>query len=81
MAAAMKRSGLHFITIGKYSFPESHDPTAEAMERKLLSTPGHYDAIVDEGGSGIEPNVYVFAKGAREVASLALKLAAAYSAA
>jgi len=81
MAAAMKRSGLRSILIGKYSFPQSHDPTTEALERRLRSSPGSFDAIIDEGGSGIEPNAYVFAKGAREVARLALKLAASYSAA
>lgn len=81
MAAAMKKKGLRTISIGNYSFPGSEDPTAEALERRLKSSPGPFDAVIDEGGSAVEPNVYLFGKGARDVAKLALGLARAYSAA
>ncbi len=80
MDAAMRRVGMRAIIIRGYGTSGS-DPTAEAFEFKLKSASGDFNALVDEGGSGIEPNVYVFDKGAREVALLALRLARAYSAA
>ncbi|MDE1852911.1 MAG: hypothetical protein KGI38_04080 [Thaumarchaeota archaeon] len=81
MERAMRKAGLRTLTIGKYSHPGAEDPTVEALERRLKPSSGRFDAIVDEGGAGIEPNVYVFAKGAREVAEIALRLARRYSAA
>jgi predicted fused transcriptional regulator/phosphomethylpyrimidine kinase/predicted transcriptional regulator len=81
IARVMRKAGLGIMTIGRYSYPGAEDPTVEALERKLESSPGPFDVVVDEGGSGIEPNVYLFAKGAREVAELAIKLARTYSAA
>jgi len=51
------------------------------LEKRLMSEPKPFDAIVEEGGSGIEPNVYLFAKGAKEAARIAVRLAKAYSAA
>ena len=81
MAAVVKRAGLRTLTIGNYSHPEASDPTAEALEEMLKSVTRPFDAIIDEGGNGIEPNVYLLGKGAREVAQLALRLARAYSAA
>ena len=80
MAKALKRSGVKTMVIGGYP-PEGDDPTSDALERKLASSGDRFDAIVDVGGAGIEPNVYLFAKGAREVVELALKLARLYSAA
>lgn len=81
MERSMKKAGLRALPIGGYSHREAEDPTVEALERRLRSSSGRFDAIVDEGGAGIEPNVYVFAKGAREVAEIALGLARRYSAA
>ncbi len=81
MADAMKKAKLRSITIGEHARRGGEDPTAESLQRKLASATGPFDAIIDEGGSGIEPNVYLFARGAREAAGLALKLARAYSAA
>lgn len=80
MAEEMKRAGLRTLSIGRHSYPASEDSTVEALSRKLKSSRVRFDAIVDEGGSGIEPNVYLFAEGAREAAALALRLAVAYSA-
>ena len=78
MARALKRSGMKTMAIGGY--PRSgDDPTSEALERRLASN-DRFDAVVDEGGAGIEPNLYLFAKGAREAVELALKLASLYSA-
>lgn len=81
MAAALKKTGLRTLTVGRYSHSRAEDPTTEALARKLKSGSGDFDAVVDEGGSGIEPNVYVFAGGARQTAELAIKLARIYSAA
>jgi XRE family transcriptional regulator, thiamine biosynthesis regulator len=81
MALILRRFALRVITIGRHSNVGAGDPTAEALERKLRSSIGTFDALVDEGGSGIEPNVYLFAKSAREAARLAIRLARAYSAA
>ncbi len=81
MAEAMKKVRLRSVSMGEHSRRAGEDPTAEALERRLASTNDPFDAIVDKGGSGIEPNVYLFAKGAKEAAGLALKLARAYSAA
>jgi len=81
MAAAMRKAGLRTLRIGGYPTAGVTDPTAEAIERALKRSPVSFDAVVDEGESGIEPNVYLFAAGAKEVAELALRLARAYSAA
>jgi predicted fused transcriptional regulator/phosphomethylpyrimidine kinase/predicted transcriptional regulator len=81
MAAVIRNAGLHALSIGNYSHHGAPDPTAEALQEKLKSATGSFDAIIDEGGNGIEPNLYLFAKGAREVAEIALRLARAYSAA
>jgi len=81
MAEAMKKAGLRALSIGSYSLPRATDPTAEALESRLKSASGAFNAVVDEGGNGIEPNLYLFAKGAREVAGIALRLAKYYSAA
>ncbi len=81
MASALRRVGLRTLSIGNYSFPRAEDPTSKALEKALRLEAVPFDAIVDRGGRGIEPNVYLFAKNARGVAELALRLAKAYSAA
>jgi predicted fused transcriptional regulator/phosphomethylpyrimidine kinase/predicted transcriptional regulator len=80
MADVVKRHRLRTISIGEHSRRGSEDATAEALRRKLRGETATFDAVVDQGGSGIEPNLYLFGKGAQEVAELALKLARAYSA-
>ena len=79
VAKALRRYRLRSTTIGDYP-RKGDDPTADALERKLASSQAPFEAIIDEGGSGIEPNVYLFAKGPNEVVRLALKLAKALSA-
>lgn len=80
MRRSLAKLGVRFIRIGNYPASSGDDPTAAALELKLGSSSEGFDAIVDEGSSGIEPNVYVFAKGGREAARAALALARAYSA-
>jgi len=81
LGAVLGRSGIRALTLGKHPSRPAEDATVEALERKLKTGPPPFDAVVDEGGSGIEPNVYLFGTGAKEVARLAIKLAEAYSAA
>lgn len=80
MAEEMRKVGVKTLSVGGYSRLRSDDPTVDAMAAKLRSRTVSFDAIVDQGGSGIEPNVYLFAEGARAAASLALRLARGYSA-
>jgi XRE family transcriptional regulator, thiamine biosynthesis regulator len=79
MARALKKNGMKTMAIGGYP-RGSDDPTSDALQRKLASSRDGFDAIIDEGGAGIEPNLYLFARGAREVVELALRLAKLYSA-
>jgi predicted fused transcriptional regulator/phosphomethylpyrimidine kinase/predicted transcriptional regulator len=81
IGALLSEAGLRLLTIGRHSSHGARDATVEALERRLMSEPRPFDAVVEEGGGGIEPNVYLFAKGAQEVARIAVRLARAYSAA
>lgn len=80
MADEMKREGLRVAALGAHRARGPEDPTVAGLARRLGSIPDEFDAVVEQGGSGIEPNVYLFARSAREVATLALRLAHAYSA-
>jgi len=79
MAQVMRVAGLKILTIGKHSGLGPEDSTAEALQRVLDGERGPFDSVVDLGGSGIEPNVYIFARGAMEAARLAIRLARSYS--
>lgn len=80
MESVVRKSGLRTLSIGTYPRGIGDDPTAKALQRKMKSSHDRFDAVIDEGGSAIEPNLYLFGIGAREVAELALELARAYSA-
>jgi predicted fused transcriptional regulator/phosphomethylpyrimidine kinase/predicted transcriptional regulator len=80
MRLAMREAGLKALTLGGARRADADDPTVDAFERRLKAPHGRFDAVVEEGGGGIEPNVYLFATGAREAAELAIRLARAYSA-
>jgi len=81
LGTLLSEAGLRLLTIGRHSSRGARDATVEALEKRLMSEPRPFDAVVEEGGSGIEPNVYLFAKGAQEAARIAIRLARAYSAA
>lgn len=81
VGALLSRAGLPVLTIGRHPSSEAGDATVEALEKMLKSARRRFDAVVEEGGSGIEPNVYLFAKSAQEVARIAIRIARAYSAA
>jgi predicted fused transcriptional regulator/phosphomethylpyrimidine kinase/predicted transcriptional regulator len=76
----LKRLSIRSIQIGGYFLTATGDPTIGALVERLSTTHGTFDAVVDTGGNGIEPNLYLFSTGAREVAALALKIADTYSA-
>jgi predicted fused transcriptional regulator/phosphomethylpyrimidine kinase len=71
---------LRELVLSGYSFPRTDDPTSKALEEKLESAKLEFDVVIDTGGEGIEPNVYLFSTGARELAELALRIARLYSA-
>ena len=81
VVAELESMGLRVLSIGGRPRPGSEDSTVESLRRRLEAPQETFDAVADEGGGGIEPNLYLFGPGAQEVAALALKLAAAYSAA
>lgn len=76
----LRDMGLNILTIKGHPETRGDDPTAEALKRALGRKPGSFDAVIDLGGTGMEPNVYLISRGAREVAELALEVARKYSA-
>jgi predicted fused transcriptional regulator/phosphomethylpyrimidine kinase/predicted transcriptional regulator len=80
IARVLRRLGLRTIVIGG-SYPHgSEDPTVEALASRLLQPTEKFDAVVDSGGKGIEPSLYLFGESATEVASLAVRIAELHSA-
>lgn len=75
----LRRLRLKTIEIGDYAVSGTEDPTVDALIRRLATVRPAFDAIVDKGGNGTEPNLYLFGKSAREVAALALRVSRLYS--
>ena len=80
MAAVLKKLRLRPLEIGGYPPSASGDPTVQALEKRLSSVDEGFDVLVDLGGNGVEPNVYLFAANAALAADLALRISQAYSA-
>ncbi len=80
MAEVLRKLGLEVIEIEGRPSEKGGDPTVAALEGRLERPTRRFDAVVDKGGGGIEPNVYLFGKGAREVARTAVEVSRAYSA-
>lgn len=80
MARVLKRMGIRSVEIGGYSPTGHEDPTVEALASRLLKERKDFDAVVDSGGRGVEPDVYLFGHDAVEVARLAVKVSELYSA-
>jgi len=80
MESVLNALGLKVLAISSKAHRGGSDPTAEALERALRQPRGPFDVIVDLGASGVEPNVYLLSKGAREAAILAIEVALRYSA-
>jgi XRE family transcriptional regulator, thiamine biosynthesis regulator len=79
VARLLVRLGLKALIIGTHQSRGAEDPTVEALRRRLDSHPPRFDVVVDEGGSGIEPNVYLFGADAGGVAESALRLSGMYA--
>jgi predicted fused transcriptional regulator/phosphomethylpyrimidine kinase/predicted transcriptional regulator len=75
----VRRMGLRRLTIGGYAQASLGDSTGDALVAALSREGGKFDVLVDTGGSGIEPNVYLFGRDAVEVARLAKRLARLHS--
>ncbi len=80
MSRILRRLHLRTITVGGYQATTGEDPTLTALARTMLASREGFDAVIDSGGNGVEPNVYVFGTGAREVARQALHIAELYAA-
>ncbi len=79
IAATLKTLGLRTLAIGGYPPSKGEDPTLGALTSRLLASKGDFDAIVDTGSRGIEPNLYLFGSDPREVAKLAIEISEKYS--
>jgi len=76
----IKRLGLRALELSEYPQSGSDDQTAAALAARLKSAKTGFDAVVDQGGKGLEPSLYLFGRGAADVAALALRIAKLYSA-
>ncbi len=76
----LKKLGLKSIEIGGYAKSGTADPTAAALATRLTGPIGRFDVLVDRGGSGIEPNAYLFGAGPGAVVEVAVGISRLYSA-
>lgn len=74
MDRALKRLRLRRLVVGGYPHSGKGDPTVNAMAAAMAGGERGFDVIIDRGGEGTEPNVYLFGRGPLEVARLAVKL-------
>jgi predicted fused transcriptional regulator/phosphomethylpyrimidine kinase/predicted transcriptional regulator len=74
----IRKLGLKIVTI-EGPYPEAEDRVAEAFKIRLKEWREDFDVLIDKGGKGVEPNLYIFGKDAYEVTSIALKVAELYS--
>jgi len=69
------------VSIGR-SYPSgSQDKVLEAVRARLSSPEGRkrFEALIDIGGEGVEPSLYLFAEDAMRVARTALEIARQYA--
>ncbi len=80
MAEVLGSLRIGYLTIGR-AYPEgSGDKVLSALQDRL-SRPGgaKFEAVVDLGGEGVEPSLYLFAEDAVKVVRRALEIARAYT--
>lgn len=80
MGRVLSDLGVKTVRVSGAEEQGADDPTVAALEKKLSTSRDKFDAVVEEGGGGIEPNVYLFGAGALAVAGTAIRVAGAYSA-
>jgi XRE family transcriptional regulator, thiamine biosynthesis regulator len=82
MSKVLAKLRVKKLTIGRSYPPDSQDKVLGAL-RARLSAPGgggEFEAVVDSGGEGVEPSLYLFAEDATKVVRRALEIARAYTA-
>ena len=82
MSQVLARLRVRRLTMGRSYPTDRQDKVLEAM-RERLSRPGGdsaFEAVVDLGGEGVEPSLYLFAADATKVVRRSLEIARAYAA-
>lgn len=83
MARVLARLGVARLTIG-HSYPSgSQDKVLGALQSRLASKEetGAFDAVVDLGGEGLEPSLYLFAADPAAAVKKSMDIARAYASA
>jgi len=81
MSKVLLELGVKHLTMGRDYPAGSRDKVLGAL-RARLSAPGgavEFEAVVDLGGEGVEPSLYLFAEDAAKVVRRSLELARAYT--
>jgi len=73
--------GVKRMTIGRVYPSSSQDKVIEALRARLDSQEGKkpFEAVVDLGGQGVEPSLYLFAEDASGVTRMGLEIARRYA--
>ena len=79
MEAVIKRLGLRILRTGGEYPRDADDPIVEGM-KGIMATAKEYDAIVDSGGLGVEPSLYLLGGDPVKLAELAIKVSRGYAA-
>ena len=82
MAKTLSKLRVKRLTMGRTYPAGSQDKVLGALRARLLA-PGHaaeFEAVVDLGGEGVEPSLYLFADDAAGVVRRALEIARSYTA-
>jgi XRE family transcriptional regulator, thiamine biosynthesis regulator len=81
MAKALSELDVRYLTMGRVYPAGSQDKVLGAVRARLSHqrAAGRFEAIVDLGGEGVEPSLYLFARDAVNVVRRALEIARAYT--
>jgi len=82
MSKVLAKLGVRHLTMG-HSYPADPPDKVLGALRARLSAPGgagEFEAVVDLGGEGVEPSLYLFSEDAIKVVRRALEIARAYQA-
>jgi predicted fused transcriptional regulator/phosphomethylpyrimidine kinase/predicted transcriptional regulator len=74
----LRKLRLRALKIGGIYTKEVDDSVVDALRQKMRETDEQFDALIDLGGSGFEPSLYLFAKDPMEVAQTAIKMSRMY---
>ena len=79
MKRVLRRLGSNVLSIGG-SYPEaSDDKVVAALKAATSRDVSEFDTVVDLGGAGVEPSLYLFAEDAVQVVRRSLRIAEAYA--